>query len=142
MHLVSTLSSQVVPERERMSVVDKLFGIFYILKLEPKVFSMAEQLAASYSGAYWEFVTLSNGGYYLFPRSKNLFSVSCENGFEGQLSADAFGLVCCLYAFSHLSFGDGDGQGDFVQTCGRHYYLLRDWAMGHVEARAILRAID
>ena len=138
MHLVTSLSSRVVPESERMSVVDKLFGIFYVLKLEPAVFSMAERLAADYHGAYWEFFTLNNSGFYMAPRSKNMFSVICENGYEGQLSADAFGITACLYSYSLLSFGDGE----FAQRCGQHYHLLRDWAMAHVEARAILRAID
>lgn len=143
MHLVSSLSSSVVPEAKRMSVVDKLFGIGYVLKLEPAVFSMAERLADSYRGAYWEFNVLSNQSFYMAPRSKNVFAVVCENGFEGQLSADAFGITACLYAYSHLSFGDdGYGSGDFEQTCARHYHLLRDWAMVHVEARAILRATD
>ena len=138
MHLVSSLSSRVVPESERMSIVDKMFGIFYVLKLEPAVFSMAERLAADYHGAYWEFFTLSNSGFYMSPRSKAIFAVSCENGFEGQLSADALGITASLYSYSHLSFGDGE----FAQTCARHYHLLRDWAMAHVEAKAILRAID
>ena len=138
MHLVTSLSSRVVPESERMSIVDKMFGIFYVLKLEPAVFSMAERLASDYRGAYWEFITLSNDSFYMAPRSKNMFAVTCENGFEGQMSADALGITACLYACSHLSFGDGE----FAQTCARHYHLLRDWAMAHVEARAILRAVD
>ncbi|MCX7246114.1 MAG: antirestriction protein [Burkholderiales bacterium] len=115
-----------------------MFGLLYVLKLEPTVFSMAERLAASYKGAYWQFNALSNGGFYMSPRSKALFSVNCENGFEGQMSADALGITACLYSYSHLSFGDGE----FAQRCGQHYHLLRDWAMAHVEAGAILRAID
>ena len=138
MHLVTSLSSRVVPEAERMACVDKLFGISYVLKLEPAVFSMAERLASDYHGAYWQFNALSNGGFYMAPRSENLFAVSCENGYEGQMSADALGITACLYACSPLSFGDGE----FAQTCARHYHLLRDWAMAHVEARAILRAVD
>lgn len=138
MHLVTSLSSRVVPEAERMACVDKLFGISYVLKLEPAVFSMAERLASDYHGAYWQFNALSNGGFYMAPRANALFAVTCENGFEGQLSADALGVTACLYAYSHLSFSDGE----FAQRCGQHYHLLRDWAMAHVEARAILRAID
>lgn len=138
MHLVTVLSSRVVPESERMSVVDKLFGISYVLQLEPTVFSMAERLAAAYHGAYWQFYAVSNGGFYMAPRSETIFVVCCENGFEGELSADALGVTACLYAYSHLSFG----QGEFAQTCARHYHLLREFAMGHAEVRSILRAID
>jgi hypothetical protein len=138
MHLVSSLSSRVVPESERISIVDKMFGLSYVLKLEPTVFRFTERLAADYHGAYWQFNALSNGGFYMAPRSETLFAVSCENGFEGQLSPDALGITACLYAYSHLSFGDGE----FARRCGQHYHLLRDWAMAHVEAKAILRAID
>src|ERR1035437_1386989 len=134
MHLVIPLSIRIIPESERTSFVDRLFGINYILQLEPTVFSMAERLAAAYSGAYWEFFAVSNSGFFMAPRSKITFAVVCENGFEGQLSADALGITACLYSYSHLSFGDGD----FAETCARHYHLLRDWAMGHAEVRAIL----
>jgi hypothetical protein len=66
------------------------------------------------------------------------FNVCCENGFEGELSADALGIAACLYAYSHLSFG----QGQFAETCARHYHLLRDYMLAHPEAKAILGAID
>ena len=138
MHLVSSLSGRVVPESERMSIVDKLFGIGYILQLEPTVFSMAERLAADYHGAYWQFYALSNGGFYMAPRGDTTFDVCCENGFEGKLSADALGLTATLYAYSHLSFG-GDA---FAGLCGNQYHLAREFMFQHPEARSILRAID
>lgn len=74
----------------------------------------------------------------MFPDSGELFRVSCENGFEGELSAEAFGIVCCLYAYSHLSFGDGA----FAETCAEHYHLLREWMLEHAETGVILQAID
>ena len=138
MHLVRPLFSRVVPESERMSIVDKLFGISYVLKLEPTVFSMAERLAADYHGAYWQFYALSNGGFFMAPRGDATFDVCCENGFEGKLSADALGLAACLYAYSHLSF-DGDA---FADLCGNQYHLVREYMFQHPEAKSILRAID
>lgn len=138
MHLVSSLSSRVVPESERMAVVDKLFGIRYVLKLEPTVFSMAERLAADYHGAYWQFNALANGGFYMAPRGDTIFDVCCENGFDGKLSADALGLTATLYAYSHLSFG-GDA---FADLCGNQYHLAREFMFQHPEARSILMAID
>lgn len=137
--MTNTISSHLVPEAERLAFVDKLFGINYVLKLEPTVFRFAEQLAAPvYKGGYWQFYALSNGGFYMAPRSDTMFAVSCENGFEGQLSGDALGITACLYAYSNLSFG----EGEFAQTCAEHYHLLREHIFGHPEAKAILRAID
>ena len=84
-----TFINTIVPQSERMSVVDGLFGMAYMLKLEPAVFSIAEALAESYTGGYWEFHDLSNGGFYMAPNHDTEFAVSCENGFEGKLSLSA-----------------------------------------------------
>ena len=134
----STITNTIVPESERMNIVDDLFGMSYMLKLEPAVFRTAERLASEYEGGYWLFHDLSNGGWYMAPRHDTEFTVSCENGFEGKLSPDAFGITVCLYAFSELSFG-GDRM---AQACAKQYHLLREFAAEHPEARAIYRAID
>lgn len=136
--MIKTIFNIVVPEAQRMNVVDKLFGIQYVLILEPAVFRFAETLASKYKGAYWTFHTLGNGGFYMSPRSDTIFAVGCENGFEGKLSADALGIVACLYAYSHLSFGDDE----FAETCAAQYHLLREFVFQHPEAKKILRAID
>lgn len=138
MNFIQIITSQLVPESERMAVVDKQFGIQYVLKLEPTVFSMAENIAPAYNGAYWNFYTISNGGFYMAPRADIIFSVSCENGFEGKLSADALGIASCLYAYSHLSFG----EGPFAEACADKYHFLREYMFQHPEAKFILRAID
>ena len=132
----------LVPEAERMAFVDRLFGIKYVLQLEPTVFQFAEHLAAEYHGGYWQFFGLSNGGFYMAPRNGSandtVYAVSSMNGFEGEMTADALGLVACLYAYSNLSFG----SGEFAETCADHYHLLREYMFGHAEVRSILRAID
>ena len=128
----------IVPESERMNIVDGLFGMAYMLKLEPAVFSIAEALAEEYTGGYWDFYDLSNGGFYMAPCHDTELTVSCENGFQGKLSPDAFGITVCLYAFSELSF-----VGDrMAQTCAQQYHLLRAYAAQHLEVREIYRAID
>jgi hypothetical protein len=133
-----TITNTIVPESERLSIVDGLFGIAYMLKLEPAVFSIAEALAEEYTGGYWEFHDLSNGGFYMAPCHDTELTVSCENGFQGKLSPDAFGISVCLYAFSELSF-----VGDrMAQTCAQQYHLLREYAAEHPEASAIYWAID
>jgi hypothetical protein len=134
----TSIISTIVPESERMAVVDRLFGLSYVLKLEPMVFTMAEHLSSQYNGGYWQFHALSNGGFYAAPRVDTIFDVSCENGFEGKLSADALGLAACLYAYSHLSFGDGR----LAETCATQYHLLREYMFEHIEVRAILAATD
>lgn len=135
----------LVPEVERMTFVDRLFGISYVLKLEPTVFQFAEHLAADYHGGYWHFYDLSNGGFYMAPRTDTVYAVSSLNGFDGEMTGDALGVTACLYSYSHLSFGDGltsTGNGRFAETCAQHYHLLREYMFGHAEVRSILQAID
>ncbi len=133
-----TIINTIVPESERMNIVDALFGMAYMLKLEPAVFSIAEALAETYTGGYWEFHDLSNGGFYMAPRHDTEFTLSCENGFEGKLSPDAFGITVCLYAFSEMSFG----IDRLAKVCADQYHLLREYAAEHPEARSIYWAID
>jgi len=133
-----TITNTIVSESERLSIVDGIFGIAYVLKLEPAVFSIAEALAEEYTGGFWEFHALSNGGFYMAPRLDQAVTVSCENGYEGKLSPDAFGITVCLYAYSELSFGDAS----MAQTCAHQYHLLREYVAEHPEVRSIYRAID
>ena len=133
-----TITRQLVAEDQRMKITAALFGIHFPQHLEPYIYNITGQLCREYRGGYWDFYMLSNGGFFLAPHSDKTFSVSCENGFEGNLSADAMGIVACLYAYSHLSFG-GDG---FAETCAEQYHLLREYVFGHPEVDAILRAID
>lgn len=134
----SPITSQLIAEGQRVNHTAALFGLGFPLHLEPFVYFMADTICKEYNGGYWEFYSLSNGGFYMAPSSDASFHVSCENGFEGDLSARAFGIVCCLYAYSHLSFS----EGEFAQTCAEQYHLLREYMYGHDEVGAILRTID
>lgn len=134
----TTTTHVLIPESDRLTAVDHLFGIGYVLRVEPTVFTMAERLASDYIGGYWEFHALSNGGFYMAPRSDTRFQIFSENGSEGLMSPDAFGITVCLYAYSELSFRGGA----LAQTCAEQYHLLREWAAEHPEAAAIYAAID
>jgi hypothetical protein len=132
------ITATLVPVHLRTTVTADLFGTYWPLQLEPFVFSMASRLSEDYSGGYWNFYTLSNGGFYLAPESAGRFNVASENGSECFMTADALGLTACLYSYSHLSFG----QGDFAETCAEQYHRLREFVFAHVEAADIFRAID
>jgi hypothetical protein len=132
------ITCTLVPEERRIDVTAALFGIDFPMRLEPYVYSITENLSSEYRGGYWQFYTLSNGGFYMAPHSDKPFSVSCENGFEGQLPADALGITACLYAYSTLSF-NGDA---FAELCAEQYHLLREFMYGHADVGIILRAID
>jgi hypothetical protein len=121
-----------------MATVERLFGIHFPLKLEPVIYGITERMANDYKGGYWDFQTLSNGGFYMSPSEERIFHVTCDNMFEGDPSADALGITSCLYAYSYLSFSDGR----FARVCACHYHRLREYMMEHPEVRAILGATD
>jgi len=127
-----------IPVHKRVQHTADLFSLSFTMRLEPTVYHFTSLLSEDYKGGYWEFLTLSNKGFYMAPQSETPYAVCCPNGYEGELSPDALGIVACLYAYSHLSFGDGP----FADACAQHYHWLREYALEHAEAGAILAAID
>ena len=135
----SNISRHKVSSHLRIKHSSELFGIRFPLNIEPAIYAFAGNIAHEYNGAYWEFYTLSNTGFYMAPSSGSLYQVSCENGFEGKLSADALGITACLYTYSHLSFSNNTA---FAEICANHYHWLRSYMLEHKEVSAILSAID
>ena len=135
---LNSITAKAVPENQRMDVADKHFGIRYPLQLEPTVYQFAEQLAEAYSGGYWHFYQLSNGGFYMAADLEGPFAVVADNGYTGSMSADALGITACLYAYSNLSFD----EGGFAERCAKQYHRLYEFAMQHPEANLIYAAID
>ncbi|EPN9542279.1 antirestriction protein [Cronobacter malonaticus] len=58
------------------------------------------------------------------------------NGNGAQMSAEAAGIAVCLIEYSHHACRT---ECDAMTA---HYYRLRDYALQHPEAHAILRIID
>ena len=136
---LTNINRQQVADKQRIQHTSDLFGIRFTLNIEPAIFSIAASIATEYNGAYWEFYSLNNGGFYMAPCSVEQYKVSCDNGFEGKLSADALGITACLYAYSHLSFTTNQALADI---CSNHYHLLRENMLEHAEVKSILSAID
>ena len=133
------ITRQQIRDKHRILHTANLFGIHFPLNIEPSVYSIASNIAIEYNGAYWEFYALSNGGFYMAPCSDSIYKISCDNGFEGKLSADALGITACLYAYSHLSFYSNQA---FAELCANHYHWLREYILQHKEAFNILSAVN
>ena len=132
------VTREIVPEDQRLAITERLFGLHFPLQFEPVVYGITERMAETYKGAYWDFYVLSNGGFYMAPSSDASFDVTCDNQYQGALSADALGITSCLYAYSHLSFS-GDS---FAHNYADHYHRLHSYMMDHPEVRGILGATD
>ena len=133
------ITRNTISNGQRIKHTADLFGIHFPVNIEPAIYSITGNIAAEYDGAYWEFYSLSNGGFYMAPSLTKLYAVSCVNGFEDTLSADALGITACLYAYSHLSFSSNTA---LAELCANQYHLLREFMLEHNEAGAIWRAID
>lgn len=133
------ITHKKVSDDKRIKITSQLFGHHFPFHLEPAIYTFARCLCSQYDGAYWNFYLLSNGGFYMAPNTNESFKVCCENGYEDELTADAFGIVVCLYAYSHLSFNT---QKVFAKKCVKHYHFLRDFMLVNVEASKIIAAID
>ena len=72
------------------------------------------------------------------PESDKSFLVYVQgNGYAGCLSPDAAGIVSCLLVINQLCWENPEDEKMIDQ-----YYLLRDFALEHVEAQEIFGAID
>ncbi len=133
-----TIHCGEIPEGQRAGHVANLFGVRFLF-LESFVFDAAASISPDYDGGHWAFNGLCSGGFFMAPTEPKQFRVECANGFDGVLSAEAFGITCCLYAYSQLSFSPDE---DFSGACADHFHKLREFMLLHKEAAAILRAID
>ena len=135
----NSIQCQKVADKYRIKHTANIFGIYFPLNFEPTVYNITSDIAQEYNGDYWEFYTLSNGGFYMAPHSDAIYEIACDNGYVGKLSADALGIAVCLYAYSHLSFS---GSPVLAELCGNQYHLLRASMLEHGENSSILKAID
>jgi hypothetical protein len=124
---------------QRLSVPAGIFGHHFGTRIEPDVFAMASRLSPDYKGGYWEFYRTEQGAFFMAPSDKGPFLVCSNNGYEGYMSAEAFGLTACLYVYSLATFTQ---VGHLLDVCADQFHLLRDYAIQHPEASDVFQAID
>jgi hypothetical protein len=136
---LNLVTRELVPEDQRMAITERIFGLRFSMELEPVIYNFTGRLSEDYKGGYWDFYTLSNGGFYLSLADERTYHVVSDNLFEGDLSSDALSITACLYAYSHLSF---IGTVAFSDTYADMYHKLRQFTLDHQEIRKILSATD
>lgn len=135
---IANQAATIVPEARRMEFLPELFGRKLMLIGERTVFEFMSWLAAEdYGGGLWNFYEFDNRPLFLAPASEQRFRISCDtNGYQGEVSAEAAGIVATLFALSHLSFQHSS------EHLSDSYTRLYDYAADHAEAREIFQAID
>lgn len=130
------VTAQIVKGYRRIEMLPKYFERLD-LYVERGIFGLMRWLSDDYTGGYWEYHELSNGGFFMAPvRPERYRIMVTSNGYEGSVSAEAAGIIACLFAYSELSQLHRD------DNLAGHYHLLRDFAGDHPEAREIFAAID
>ena len=104
--------------------------------LEHTIYDMTRRITDDYDGGLWNFYNLSNGGFYMAPKTDKSFDLSCENTFEHEVSADTAGIIACAMAYSHLSFLDNG------ECFAEAYQRLSDYIFQHRDAGIIRAALD
>ena len=131
-------SALLVPDARRMDFLPTLFGRQHLLIGEMTVYHHMERLSPrDYRGCLWDFYERDGKPLYLAPASKPRLQIICDtNGYEGEVSAGAAGIIATLFAFSHLSFQYP------VDLMAEGYSRLYDYAAEHPESAEIFQAID
>ena len=136
------VTATLIPEgAQRLNFLPAKFGR-YFMRGESLVYAWMRKLSEDYSGGFWHYYTLSNGGHYMAPEmgDARLTLLVEGNGYEGSMSADAAGIVACMFALGQLmhQVEDEAARDHLVEQ----YHALHSFAVFHPESGAICRAID
>jgi hypothetical protein len=132
----NVITATLVPEKQRLGTLPRYFGA-RLTRAEMLVYHWMGALCRDYSGGYWDFYALSNGGFYMAPAREGRLRVRVDgNGFDAEMSANGAGLVAVLFALCQLA--NETEEDRFIQL----YHQVRDYVAFHPEARLVYRAID
>ena len=138
-HDQQSVVATLVPEEERLNFLPRHFGQ-HLLTVENDIYSQFRNLCPTYTGGYWHFYDLSNGGCYLTPSQASYSLIHAGNYFDATVSGDAAGIIVSLFTFSQLSFTFEEYP--FGARIANYFHWLREFAAGHPESHLIFRAID
>ena len=135
------VTASLVAANRRLTFLPSYFGARLMMRGEARVYAWLRRLCEGYSGGYWHYYTLTNGGFYMAPELSERLRLEVDgNGFSGEMSADAAGIVATLFALGQLA-AEIEGT-DAADALIDRYHFLREFVDGHAEARAIYQAID
>lgn len=134
-----TVKATLVTCEDRMDFLPNFFGFNLMLIGEGLIYQWMDRLSEDYSGGYWHFYTLDNGGFYMAPAIESEVQiVVAGNYYEGKVSADAAGIIATMFALGQLAGEFPDQQDKFVDL----YHLLRGFIHDHLESNEIFKALD
>ena len=120
------------------------FGMMGGIVVENSIYGMASKLCERYKGGCWQMSeAVHEEGRALFVHpimSDERVTVHSPNGATEEMSAEALGIVACLFVSSSLSFSD---KRNMAERCAQWHHEVREAVLsGHPEVKAIIRIID
>jgi hypothetical protein len=93
------VTASLVASNRRLTFLPTYFGPRLMMRGESLVYAWLRRLSEDYNGGFWNYYELSNGGFYLAPELTGRLCLEVDgNGYSGELSADAAGIVATLFA--------------------------------------------
>lgn len=132
---------------DRLGAVNKHLPEFYM----KAVFNCAAHITkGEYKNSYWDYVELSNGGFYmLVGKDRHWHCWNDAAHWDGSMTPRAFSVAVNIYACSQAAFQLVDlNQKELAAELSDNYYRLRDYAFAddsdftEDEVKAIYWAID
>nr|WP_280971440.1 antirestriction protein [Cupriavidus gilardii]WDE72679.1 hypothetical protein [Cupriavidus gilardii] len=131
------ITKMLVADDQRMAFLPRHVGMIGLLVVENAVYSQLRQLTADYGGGFWDYYDLSNGGFFMAPSGGDSMRLSNPMNYSDEtMSAEAAGIVACMYVFGNLSFDPR------FRRLADKYHLLREFSLEHAEAAKIFSLID
>jgi len=134
------VTSTIVADADRLDFFPTYFGKYFMAG-ENLLYVHADRFVQNYQGGYWNFYTLSNGGFFAaLDTDKEQHVVIADNYCSERMSAEAAGVTLMLFVLGRLLAARiPENESDrFIDL----YHKLREFALEHAEAQAILTAID
>ncbi|MDP5168579.1 antirestriction protein [Pseudomonas syringae] len=137
---VATVTVSIVRDQDRLNFLPIFYGNYFLWG-EQLVYQHAQRFVQGYSGGFWNFYSLSNGGFFMAPDTTDeQHVVIADNYCSEYMSAEAVGIVLTLFSLSRL-LASNIPQSE-AERFFELYHRLRDYALAHIESSAIFAAID
>lgn len=126
----------LVKEEDRMDFLPKHLNNYFFM-YENYVYDLMRHYCKDYTGGFWDFYELSNGGMYMsFDSNEPIRAVNYLNQFDDTMSPDAASIAINMFALYALI------EKSQIEHYSNLYYKLKDFGMEHKEADKIYWLID
>ncbi len=107
------------------------------------MYAYAHRYCPDYTGGFWQFYLLPDGGGFIAPDVESLTLCNADNWFEQTVSREVAWIILTALVLNHRSWhhSNHDHAELYRHFCRRHEQLMA-FAGNHPESAAIWRALD